>query len=115
MEEICKKDAEAKLYNVIVMLEFANINSSIKGVNAVLNSINNDNILYYNGLLVQTLYELLDTNNLTITKGSKAEDAYKMYLKNFEVNHSQTKGDVYSGKHRDLSPAAYNTLLDKVK
>ena len=110
-------DAEAKLYNVIVLLEIANTNSSIKGVNAVLNSINNnnENILYYYGQLVQTLYELLDTNNLTITKGSKAEDAYKMYLKNFEVNHSQTKGDVYSGKQRDLSPAAYNTLLDKVK
>ena len=39
----------------------------------------------------------------------------KMYLKTFEVNHSQTKGDVYSGKQRDLSPAAYNTLLDKAK
>ena len=64
------------------MLEIASTNSSIKGVNAVLNSINNDNanILYYNGLLVQTLYELLDTNNLTITKGSKAEAAYKMYI-----------------------------------
>ena len=101
------------------MLEIANTNtnSSIKGANTVLNSINNDNanILYYNGLLVQTLYELLDTNNLTITKGSKAEAAYKMYLKTFEVNHSQTKGDVYSGKQRDLSPAAYNTLLDKAK
>ena len=112
-----EKDAEAKLFNSVVLTEIDNSNYSITGINAIINTINNEfpqSFSYMSGHLITTLESITKTRMQVIKKTDGAR-LYYDFLKFFEEHHSQTDGDVYNGKQRFLLPNAYNTIIRELK
>ena len=110
-------DAEAKLFNSVVLTEIENTVNSLSGIDAITNTIKNDSpssFLYERGYLITTLEEIANTR-MQVRNNTNGAKNYFNYVKAFEEYHSLTNGDVYNGKQRYLLPDAYNKIIGGVK
>ena len=108
-----EKDAEAKLFNNVVLYE---VGSQEKGIRGIINSINKGSdpkaVYYYSGSCALTLYSACE-QQLIVAEGSAAMQNYANYLNGFSSHHSN--GHIYSGLQRQLIPQAYNIIISFVK
>jgi hypothetical protein len=112
-------DAEAKLFNAVVLTEIDSKFPSFAVIDKISYMINNMNynlnsFSYLNGGLIYTLIDISQTK-MQVIKNSKGYYTYCNYLKDFQLSHSQIIGDAYSGTQRMLIPKAYNQIINYLR